>query len=143
MFVCPVVAAVDAIRLRKKRPKALISKCPQPGSKATFAKRSGASSVEKPLLQLARKGRRFTPVAALGRVFSPMMLAGTNAADYVVSVFSTAKAAQILLLKFFVTRKALCRVQVKPTTYWPSCPPGLSSANVAMPCSFVVRRDHI
>src|SRR5215510_7018517 len=105
MFVWPFVVAVEAIRSRKKRPKAFISKCPQPGSKATFA--------------------------------------GTNAAENVFSGFSTANDVQTLLLKFFVTRNALCRVQVKPTTYWPSSVPGLNSAKVAMPCWFVVRRDHV
>jgi len=72
-----------------------------------------------------------------------MMFAGTNAAEYVVSGSSTANAVHTLLLKLFVTRNALCRVQVNPTTYWPSSVPGLSSVKVAMPCRFVVSRDHV
>ena len=61
-----------------------------------------------------------------------MMFAGTNAAEYVVSGSSTANAVQILLLRFFVTRNALCRVQVKPTTYWPSTVLGLSTTSAAI-----------
>jgi hypothetical protein len=57
-----------------------------------------------------------TPVEAFWLVFNPMMLEGTKAAEYVVSGSSIAKAAQIPLWNFLVTRAALSRVQVKPTT---------------------------
>src|SRR5262245_4533197 len=72
-----------------------------------------------------------------------MVLSGTNAAEYVVSGLSIATAVQTLLLKFFVRRNARCRAQLKPTTYWPSSTPGLSSANVAIPWRFVVSSDHV